>query len=596
MEYQKIKSVAKQVLAKGEKLTKLILSTSGTVADVVGATLGPGGNAVIIERFEHDLPPMVTKDGVTVFRSLGFVDAAAHVLMESMRDAAVRTATEAGDGTTTATILADAIIRHTIAFCKRYPSQRPQKVVRKLQQALRDVILPTIQKHCINVDSTSDDGKKLLRSVAKISGNGDEELADAVIKCFDLVGDEGNVTIVEASGPYRYDVEVIDGYPVNMGYDQCCGKFFPMWINDPGRQVCYLENPVFVLYNGTLSDTLNVYKLLEKVGVGFQDGSYPHHNLVVVASSFSEQVLATFGASMQHAHALKIFPLVVPRTTLPNFGTQFLQDMSAITGATIFDPVHRTFDQSELVDLGPGVEAFEAQRGRSVVIGRASKHGEPWATRELDQVDIVETQLQNPESEADQLMLQERLGKLTGGIAKLRVVGSSNGELKERRDRAEDAICAVRGAIKHGCLPGGGWTLLRIIRELTLAYGADPVIDEVLKNALIEPVMRLLTNCGMTVAEARTTLEPVIEAIGRDEILVFDAWEGRHGNPIELGVLDSTPAVQDAIRNSLSIASQLGTLGGLVVHPRDQAFERQEARDVQDWLRNANVNEADERP
>jgi chaperonin GroEL (HSP60 family) len=147
-----------------------------------------------------------------------------------------------------------------------------------------------------------------------------------------------------------------------------------------------------------------------------------------------------------------------------------------------------------------------------------------------------------------------------------------------------------------GCLPGGGWTLLRVIRELTLRYPGDKVIDEVLKPALIVPVMRLLTNCGMTPEEVRATLDPILLGIASGETLVFDAMEGRHGTPVELGVLDSTPAVMEALRNSISIASQLGTLGGIVVHPRDNALERTEARDVQDFMRNANVNEADERP
>jgi chaperonin GroEL len=595
VEYAKVKSVAKQVLPKGEKLTRLILNTTKTIADVVGATLGPGGAPIIIERAEHDLPPMVTKDGVTVFKSLGFTDAAAHVLMESMRDAASRTAVDAGDGTTTATILAEAIIRYALEFTKRHPTARPQKIVRTLYRAMRDVVTPTIEAASIKVEA-DDAGRQLLHSVAKLSANGDDELADAVLQCFDLVGDEGNVTIVEASGPSKYEVEEINGYPIPMGYDGSCGKFAPMFINDQARQVCYLENPVFVLYHGHMNDPIAVYGLLEKVVVAIKEHGYKSHNVIVVASSFGEQVLATFGAGMQHATALKMYPLAVPKSPLPNYGSQFLEDLSAITGATVFDPVVHTLEQGDVPDLGPGVAAFEAGRSRSTIIGRAAEAGEPWATMELDQISVVEAQLAQPEGGLDKLLLQERLAKLTGGIAKLRVIGSSNGELKERRDRAEDAVCAVRGAIKHGCLPGGGWTLLKVARELALAYPSDIVINEVLKPALLEPVFRLLTNCGMTSEEAMTALDPILTALKADQVLVYDAWEGRYGDPIEMGILDSTPAVMEAMRNSLSIASQLGTLGGIVVHPRDAAFERQEARDVQDWIRNANVNEADERP
>jgi chaperonin GroEL (HSP60 family) len=156
-------------------------------------------------------------------------------------------------------------------------------------------------------------------------------------------------------------------------------------------------------------------------------------------------------------------------------------------------------------------------------------------------------------------------------------------------------VCAVRGAIKHGCLPGGGWALIRVIRALKVAYEQDPIIDGVLKLALIEPVRRLLTNCGMTEDEFSFTIDPILAAMKDDKILVYDALECRHGNPIELGVLDSTPAVLEAIRNSISIASLLGTLGGTVVFSRDDELERTEARATQDWLRHANSNEADER-
>jgi chaperonin GroEL len=601
VEYQKVKSVAKQVTPKGPRLSKMVLETMKTISDVVGDTLGPGGRQVMIERFEHGMPPIVTKDGVTVFRSLGFVDPAKHCIMEAARDAAIRTASEAGDGTTTATILAEAIVRYTDFFCTANPRVSPQRAVRRLEQAFKDVIEPTIADLSIKVDSTSEEGQKLLRNVARVSANGDEPLADAVMRCFNLVGDEGNVTITETSGPSSYEVEEIDGFPIGMGYEESCAKFHPKYINDAARQMTVLENPVYVLYHGTLTDVLVAYSILDKVGAMFQDliegkqTEYRHTSVVFVAIGFSEQVLGTFAAGFQLPNALKIFPLVVPKTALLNSQTQFLEDLSAITGATIFDPINRPLDTGTLEDLGPGTTAFEAGRFRSIILGRASAHGEPWKTREMDQVDIVTTQLENPESDYDRGLLQERLGKLTGGIAKLRVIGASNGELKEKRDRAEDAVCAVRGAIKHGCLPGGGWALMRVVKALNAAYPDDPIINGILKQALVEPVHRLLSNCGMTGDETRAVLAPILEAMKNDQVLVYDAMDSKHGDPIEMGILDSTPAVREALRNSISIAALLGTLGGTVVFARDLDLERTEARATQDWIRNANVNEADER-
>ncbi len=612
MEYQKVKSVAKQVTPKSPRLSRSILDTMKTVSDIVGATLGPGGQQVLIERFEHAMPPMVTKDGVTVFRSLGFTDAAQHCIMEAARDAAVRTASEAGDGTTTATVLAESIVRLTNEFCERNRSARPQKVVRRLEAAFRDVIDPVIlgtpytdeggiQRRrddglTIRVDSTTEEGAKLLRNVAKISANGDEELADAVMECFKIVGDEGNVTISEVSGPSSYEVEAIDGYPIPMGYEESCAKFYPKFINSAGDQMTRMESPVFVLYHGVLTDVATAYTLLSKVGDQFEllirgeQTEYRHHNVVFVAVGFSEQVLGTFAAGFQDPRSIKIFPLTIPKSPMRNFQTQFLEDLSAITGATIFNPLDRPLDVGELEDLGPGTTSFECGRFRSAIIGRAT--GEPWETNLLDQISVVEAQLAKPESDLDKLLLQERLGKLTGGIAKLRVIGASNGELKEKRDRAEDAVCAVRGAIKHGCLPGGGWVLLKVI---SLLDSTDPVMREVLKPALMEPVFRLLFNCGMNESEAARVIDPILQAMKEGRVLVYDAMEDKHGDPVDLGVLDSTPAVLEAIRNSISIAALLGTLGGTVVFSRDVALERSEARDTQEWMRNANVNEADER-
>lgn len=596
MQYQKVKSVAKQVMPKGAALSKRVLSTMKTISDIVGGTLGPGGQPVLIERYEHDLPPMVTKDGVTVFRSLGFQDAAQHCVMEAARDAAVRTANEAGDGTTTATILAEAIVRHINDYCAANRRVSPQRVVRFLEAQFRDVIEPTIKGLSIAIDPTTAEGKTLLRNVAKISANGDEALADAVMECFELVGDEGNVTIVEQSGPSSYEVEQIEGYSIAMGYDESCAKFGPKFITDAGSQKCYFDRPIFVLYHGSVTDIGSAYTALTRVGNKYEEllagtqTEYNHPNVVFVAVGFSEQVLGTFAASMHTANSIRIFPLTIPKSPMANFQAQFLEDLSAITGATIFDPINRPLDTANLEDFGPGTEGFECTRVRSTIIGRAT--GEPWETKLLDQISVVEAQLAQPESELDRILLQERLGKLTGGIAKLRVKGASNGELKEKRDRAEDAVCAVRGAVKHGCLPGGGWALIKAASQLA----TDPINDAVLKPALMEPVWRLLRNCGLDEPEVRAALDPIFVGMKEGNVVVYDALEQRHGDPIVLGILDSTPAVLEAIRNSISIAALLGTLGGTVVFARDSELERSEASATQDWMRNANVNEADERP
>lgn len=629
-EYQKVRSAAKKVLPRGNQLNRLVLNTMQVVSSVVGDTLGPGGRPVIIERHEQGIPPTVTKDGVTVFRSLGF-EGDEHVIMEAARDCSVRTAQEAGDGTTTSAVLAEALVRYTTNFCQRNPRVSPQKVVERLRHAQQEIIAPAIEKFSVKVDFASDEGQRLLHAVAKISGNGDTELADAVMTCYREVGDDGNVTIVEVPGhTSKYEVERLNGYPVGVGYEQCCGKFTPEFINDQGAQRCWMPEPAFIVYNGKIHDMQAMIPLLRKVGEAWFEGGF-NHNVVVVANDFSENVIAHFALNFKAENGLNIFPLKAPITPSPTGQIDFLLDVCAVTGATLFDPLTKPFDAGELADLGPlfeddegkykvrGVEAFEATRFRSNIMGRSKEQevaGEdPLEQGTLQRIAQVREQLSNAGSELDAIMLKERLAKLAGGIARLRVVGSSNGETKERRDRAEDAVMAVRGAIKHGCLPAGGWTLLQL-QKLIGEYN-DPILNGVLVPALEEPVRRLLANAGLVEDEesGHTEISDVVKAI-RDghlpkdarqlnfafvnetkaEPKVYDAANHAFVGAYTSGLLDSTPAVSEAIRNSISIATLLGTLGGLVVFRRDRELERSEASATEQYLRDANNNPADERP
>ena len=602
MEYKKVKSVAKKVTPKGKSLEGLVLKTMKTVSDIVGSTLGPGGCPVLIERYEFGLPPILTKDGVTVFRSLGFDEASAHCIMEVARDAAVRTASEAGDGTSTATVLAESIVRKTSEFCKNNPRMSPQRVVRMLERTFNESIEPLINSLSIPCTMQTEEGKKLLHSVAKVSANGDTELADAVMECFDIVGDEGNVTISEISGSSKYEVEQIEGYPVSMGYEESCAKYYAKYINDPGTQRCVMEKPVFLVFHGRITEMQTIVNLLLEIGTKWGSGAYDHHNIVLVATGFSETVISQLALNFQEATTINVFPLLAPQSPTINGQLNFLQDVCAITGATLLDPMNRPPDFATLEDLGPGISMFEAFRFRSNIIGHAegdlpSEDGNPLGTYEdrlLLHVDNLQTQLKDPESTLDKMLLQERVAKVTGGIAKLKVVGASNGELKEKRDRAEDAVCAVRGALKYGCLPGGGWTLLKIIS--TLKELNNPIVTDVLIPALIEPVIKMLSNVGINLdSELQGILNPILEGLVNGKMIVYDALEDKHVDAVEGGILDSTPAVLEALRNSISIAALLGTLGGAVVFLRDDEFERQEARDTSEFTRNANSTDADER-
>jgi chaperonin GroEL len=594
MQYQKVKSVSKEMKPRGQKLTDVVLKTMAIISDMVGATLGPGGMPVLIERQEHNLPAMVTKDGVTVFRNLGFNDATAHVVMETARDAAIRTASEAGDGTTTATVLANAIVMAAHKYVNDNPKISPQKVVRRLMAVFKENIEPLIKKLSVTADISTEEGRQMLWNVAKISANGDKELANAVMQCFDVVGDDGNVTITEISGPSGFEVERIEGYPIPLGYEDSCAKFAPKFINDPALQRTVLENPVFVVFHGRITEIQSVVMIMEKIGAAWQTNEGFRHNVVLVATGFSESVLAQLAINFAEATSINVFPLLAPLSPVPNGQLGILEDICAVTGSKLFDPLNNPLDRAELEELGVKAKVFEANRFRSVIIGDADDADSMLLIEE--QVAKLQSQKTQAASELDAAFFDERIGKLTGGIAKLKVIGASNGELRERRDRAEDAVCAVRGAIKHGCVPGGGWTLLKVAYEL--AALKDDIVSKVLEPALEEPLRRILVNSGHDSNEINNIVDAVYGSMVKGvDPKVFDAYENEFVNPWTAGVLDSTPAVLEAVRNSLSIATLLGTLGGTIAFRRDSELERIEAKETNSFLRDADyaANPADER-
>lgn len=613
MEYNKAKSAQKIVKVRGPELTRTVLHTLETISGIVGATLGPGGRSVLIERYEDNLPPMVTKDGVTSFRALGFQDPTAHTIMEAARDCAVRTASEAGDGTTTATVLAEAIVRNIDKFCHDNPKISPQRIVRRLGEAFVNVVEPAMKEWAIPADLTTQKGSDLLHAVAKVSGNGDVALADAVMKCYEICGDEGNVTIVEQSGNSGYGVEPVSGYGLPIGYEESCGPMWSKFVNDAGTQRCLMQNPVFIVYNGKITEIQTVQLLLERIGFAWGQMKYNKCNIVLVATEFSTSVLGQLAVNFPINQSINVYPLRLPLSPIAGGQLGILEDICAITGAVLFDPMNHPLDSGEFQDLGPGVELFEVSRYRCNIVGHAA--GPKMVAWEDDhpifdpsvasyddlllcRIDDVLTQANQDVSQLDKLILQERAAKLSGGIARLKVIGSSHGETKERRDRAEDAVCGVRGAIASGILLGGGHSLLKLsllVHEKCVEDGG--AVDVVLGHALLEPVYVLLENAGLTFEERGAIVKKLRGAIGSGEGLIYDAASHEYVDAVEAGILDSYPAVCEAIRNSISIAALLGTLGGTIVFPRDIQLEQTEARDTANFLRDASApSEADLRP
>jgi chaperonin GroEL len=251
------------------------------------------------------------------------------------------------------------------------------------------------------------------------------------------------------------------------------------------------------------------------------------------------------------------------------------------------NPLPAPNEDIDLNHFGYGVQSFEMQRAKSTIVGFSDEESV------FERADTLKVQAKSSNSLLDQSIIEERIGKLTGGIAKLTVVGSSYGEIREKKDRAEDAVRAVQGAIAHGCLPAGGWTLLSIGNILCKKYEGDKIVEEILVPALQEPVYRLLSNIGFNEADAEKLFSEMlvdVKGVAPKQAIIFDALHRKKVNAVESGLLDSTPAVLEAIRNSLSIATLLGTLGGCVVYHRDLELERRESQDTNAFLRASSVD------
>jgi chaperonin GroEL len=584
MQYQKPHAASKITLPKGEVLDKIVSETLQTITDLVGSTLGPGGNIVLIERQELNLQPILTKDGVTVFRSIGFKDPIAQIVLEAAREASVKTADSAGDGTSSATILANAFYLNTRNYLKSNPTVSPQSVTRQIQQIFNDKIEPFLKSLALKADLDTEEGRNALKAVARVSANGDEELAAAVIEAFDISGDEGNITLNELAGPSKIELEEIKGYPIPIGFEESAAKFHPSFINDTARQRLYLENVITILYFGKITETQTVLDSLNLIADSWQRNDTPH-NVVLVATGFSEMVLGDLAMNFSRPQSINVVPVLAPVNAVLNSQFHLLQDLSAFTGAKIFDPIHNQLYQSKLSDFGHPLNSFEMNRYKSIFIG------EPDELLVLDRVDELKVQLQCAESKLESSLLQERIAKLTGGIVKLKISGSSNGEIKERRDRAEDAVCAVRSAIKHGYLPGGGHSLLRITVELIEQLGlSTKIVDEIINPSLETPVRKLLENAGLTGNELENRLDELKTQACFRKTLIFDAEKGAMADALspDRMIVDALPAVLEAVRNSISIATLLGTLGGVVVFARDSSIDRQEANEALEYLKNVN--------
>lgn len=545
MLYQRSK--AKHVISNKSDLNKIVLDTINNMATIVASTLGPGGSGVLIER--DGLPPCITKDGVTVAKALGSASAEANVIIEAAKEICLNTAKEAGDGTTTAIILASAIVNEGQEFLRNNPKYNPQRMVNELQQAYSEVVVPFLQQQARPCETEDQ-----LMQVATISANGDLNIAKSVVEAVIAAGQDGTVLIEENQGMLTR-VENIDGYIVTTGLKDL-GQVGTVFINDRSNQQVKMDQGIVVLYDGSIND-LKVPGLIQEAiqsENGYVDGS----PIVVFAHSFADQVLDKFAKTTKGG--ITVIPIKTPRSGLPNGASMFLRDMAAYTGAVVYDP--SSVEEMDIEGLGQFDTATVNMYESFIVC-------QPDAAALEDRINELKSIAKAAFSEMDRSFIRAAIARLTGGISTIYVGGASDLEVREKKARVEDAVEAVRSAIAEGIVPGGCTIHLKLYDYLAAQTQHKPSWN-ILLTALTQPFNKLMTNCGEDPQEVLSAVRS-----SNFDTAVFDANEHKVVDAWQAGIIEPVKVIRVSLNNALSVASLLTTLGGLVVVPRNSDLEMQ---------------------
>jgi len=553
MLYQK--SRAKSILSDKKKIREIVEKTLNDMATIVGATMGPGGRNVILDR--GDLSPLVTKDGVTVARHLGVENAEANIIIDAAKEICLNTAKSAGDGTTTAIVLANAITQHGLKFLAENPKYNAQRMVNELNEAYNDIIVEFLKQHAKKIQTEQE-----LIDVATISANGDYSIAKAAVKGVLAAGEDGTV-LVEESQDYDIKVETMDGFIVTSGLKDL-GQFATAFINDRIGQQAKMDKGIVFLYDGTIND-LKVPSMIQTAVEGTDLYGAP---IVIFAHGFADVVLDKCAKSTKGGYT--IVPVKTPMGGYANSRTMFLFDMAAYTSAKVYDP--GTIDAGIMNEDGEhGFGTFETAKinmFEGLINSNIVSENIEARVSELKAIADVAP------SEHDKMHIKASIGKLTGGVSTIWVGGGSELEAREKKGRVEDAVEAVKSAIAEGIVPGG-CAIQLVLSDIIANHPKYKQSWSILVNALKHPFTVLLSNCGESFEEVWPQLEQHIVGRNTPPVVIFDANNHELVDPIKAGIIEPAKVARVSIGNALSVTSLLITLGGLVVVPRNAGLEAQ---------------------
>ncbi|MGZ3851927.1 MAG: chaperonin GroEL [Flavisolibacter sp.] len=516
--------MAKQLFFETDARNKMKKGVD-TLANAVKVTLGPKGRNVVIEKKFG--APSVTKDGVTVAKEIELEDAIENMGAQMVKEVASKTADIAGDGTTTATVLAQAII--TEGLKNVAAGANPMDLKRGIEKAVRAVV----ENLKAQSKEVGNDNQK-IQQVASISANNDEEIGKLIAEAMAKVSKDGVITIEEAKG-IETGIDVVEGMQFDRGY------ISPYFVTNSEKMEVELENPYILIYDKKISSMKDILHILEKVA---QQGA----PLLIISEDLEGEALATLVVNKLRG------TLKVAAVKAPGFGDrrkEMLQDLAILTkGLVISEEQGYKLENADLTYLGKAERVVIDKDNTTIVGGRGEKDAIQ------ARINQIKAQIESTTSDYDREKLQERLAKLSGGVAVLHVGAATEVEMKEKKDRVDDALHATRAAVEEGIVPGGGVAFVRAIPSLDKVEtrnSDEKTGVQIVRRALEEPLRQIVENCGI---EGSVVVNKVIEGKGD---FGFNARDEKYENLIAAGVIDPTKVTRVALENAASIAGMLLT-------------------------------------
>ena len=514
---------AKQVLFGNDARSRMVNGVN-VLADAVKVTLGPKGRNVVLERAFGG--PTITKDGVSVAKEVELKDKFENMGAQMVKEVASKTSDNAGDGTTTATVLAQAIVDEGMKYVAAGMS--PMDLKRGIDKAVAAAIE---QLHSLSKPTTT---SKEVAQVGAISANSDHEIGDIIAEAMEKVGKEGVITVEDGKSLHN-ELEVVEGMQFDRGY------LSPYFINNPDKEVALLENPYLLLVEKKISNIRDLLPILEQVAKSGRP-------LLIIAEDIEGEALATLVVNSIRG------VLKTVAVKAPGFGDRrkaMLEDIAILTGGTVISSdVGLTLEKATLAELG-SAKKVEVNKESTTIIDGAGKEDQIEA-----RVKQIRAQMEETSSDYDREKLQERVAKLAGGVALIKVGAATEVEMKEKKARVEDALHATRAAVEEGVVAGGGVALIRAKQAIKEIKGDNPEQDAGIKivlRAMEEPMRQIVRNAG---DEPSVVVDRVANGKGN---FGFNAQTGEYGDMIEMGVLDPTKVTRTALQNAASVASLILT-------------------------------------